>query len=281
MNNSTYVILLTACVNPDNMSFTELQNPQVRKEQYLQAVEYYVKRTRYKLVICNNSGDDFGNAFEKLSDRVEYLFFDGNNYNRSLGKGYGEFEIIKYAIQNSQLIKQAQVVIKITGRLIISNLKPAINETRRLLHLTNMTIIARIPLGQRQIYSECIVAPKEFYVSFLAQPNSVNDSEGYYFEHLLYDTIRNGRFSIESFTRPIIKKGVSGTLNVSYHNDHRTYLDQLKEIQLYYREKRRNATRSRYALLLLYISIRMHVLSKYWAFKKTVKNLVVRAKTNS
>lgn len=280
MSDSTYVILLTACVNPNQMAFTKLQNPEVRKEQYLQAVRYYVEHTGYQLVVCNNSGDDFGNSFEPLSDRVEYLHFEGNNYDRSLGKGYGEFEIVKFAIQNSRFIKQAQVIIKITGRLIISNLKSAIVETKTLLQLSNNTIMARMPSDQPLVFSECVVAPKAFYEYFVAQPNSVNDSADYYFEHLLFDTIQKGGFSIESFTRPVIKKGVSGTFNEPYFNDHRGYLDQMKEIQMYYRNKRDNATSKKYGFPLFYISARMFLLSKYWAFKKTIKNLIVRAKTD-
>ena len=38
-----YILLLTACINPDGMPFTCLADVGVRKKQYIEALNFYVK----------------------------------------------------------------------------------------------------------------------------------------------------------------------------------------------------------------------------------------------
>lgn len=118
-------ILLTACVNPSGMSHTTLQNPQIRAEQYKEALNYYLKETSLPIVFCENTMYDLSYEFQHyiVSGRLEYLTFEGNNYDKSKGKGYGEALIMKYAIEHSKLIKHCKYLIKITGRLIITDIK--------------------------------------------------------------------------------------------------------------------------------------------------------------
>ena len=118
-------VLLTACVNPSGMSHTTLQNPQIRAEQYKEALNYYLKETSLPIVFCENTMYDISDVFQQYiaSGRLEYLTFNGNNYDKSKGKGYGEALIMKYAINHSKVIKNCKYLIKITGRLIIKDIK--------------------------------------------------------------------------------------------------------------------------------------------------------------
>ena len=38
-----YILLLTACINPDGMPFTCLADVGVRKKQYIEALNFYLK----------------------------------------------------------------------------------------------------------------------------------------------------------------------------------------------------------------------------------------------
>ena len=50
-----YVILLTSCVNPNGMPFTALSDINVRKQQYLEALSFYVYNTSLPIVYVDNS----------------------------------------------------------------------------------------------------------------------------------------------------------------------------------------------------------------------------------
>ena len=115
---------MTATVVPNGTKYTYLQDPETRKSQYLEAIDFYLRETAYDIVFCENTG---ANLFDEIESqekygRLEYLTFYGNDYDKSLGKGYGEARIIEYAIRNSQRLKSADFVIKITGRVKILNL---------------------------------------------------------------------------------------------------------------------------------------------------------------
>ena len=117
-------ILLTACVNPNGMSHTVLQDSSIRIEQYKKALDFYIRETHIPIVFCENTMYDMSDKYEEFinTGRLEYLFFDGNNYDRAKGKGYGEALIMKYAIENSNIINESKYIIKITGRIIIQDI---------------------------------------------------------------------------------------------------------------------------------------------------------------
>lgn len=70
------MILLTACINPDGMCFTTLQDVEIRRKQYIEAVSHYLEHTKYNIVLCNNSGFDkeLFDAFKDENNRLELLF---------------------------------------------------------------------------------------------------------------------------------------------------------------------------------------------------------------
>ena len=101
-----HIILLTSCVNPNCMPFTALSDINVRKQQYLDALRFYVNNTPLPIVYVDNSNVDIKeyNVISNIvDDRLELLSFDGN-HDKKHGKGYGESEIIDYAIQHSNII---------------------------------------------------------------------------------------------------------------------------------------------------------------------------------
>lgn len=210
-------ILLTACVNPNGMSFTKLQNPSERLDQYLKAISFYLQNTNFSIVICENTNINFSQYFpsEVEGQRLECLSFNGNSYNKSLGKGYGEAKIIEYALLNSRLIKQSQYVLKITGRLIFRN----INEITKFEWLLNGNVSFcdySNPL-KRFLSSVIFCLPTGLLSSFVEQALiSVNDSKGVFFEHVLYDIVTTYKHTPLPFLFCPIVEGVRGTSNKPY-----------------------------------------------------------------
>ena len=118
-NSHRIVVLLTACVNPNGMSKTVLQDMELRRKQYVNALNFYLQETSLPICFVENTGFDMSCEFHSYIDsgRLEYLCFKGNNYDKSLGKGYGEAVIILYATENSVFLKRCKYLIKVTGRV--------------------------------------------------------------------------------------------------------------------------------------------------------------------
>lgn len=119
------VIFLTACINPNGMSHTVLQDVEIRKQQYVDALNFYLQNTTLPICFVENTGYDLSNEFSEYIDngRLEHLTFVGNNYDKERGKGYGEAKIIQYGIKNSQMLQNCKYLIKVTGRVVVPDIQ--------------------------------------------------------------------------------------------------------------------------------------------------------------
>ena len=187
-DDKSEMILLTGCIDPGGMIFTKLQDPVLRKNQYIDAIRFYLKNTELPILFVENSGNDVSHEFknEINNGRLEILTFNGNNYNKSLGKGFGEMLIIERALQKSQLIKKACFIFKITGRYIILNIKELIQWKRKYRSEIFADINKILPSDSR-----FWGAQNSFYTDILlSYKNEIDDSKGMYFEHALFNAIQ-------------------------------------------------------------------------------------------
>ncbi len=215
MNN--VIILLTACVNPDNMIFTALQDPLDRLNQYISALKYYLENTDLKIVLVENTNIDFSSMFnnEIEQGRLEFYTFQGNNYEKNKGKGYGEAMILKYALKYSRFLKKCDYLIKITGRLKLMNINQVIRQVKSYNGNDPMILCdcnRKITMSKSRVF----VSPPDFYEkSFLKYAVNINDSNNYEFENALGDAIidyvRNGFGKLLLFKFPLFIDGMSGT----------------------------------------------------------------------
>lgn len=181
-------LLLTACVNPGSMPHNMLTNIAEREKQYIKALHFYLENTSCKIVFVENTLHDFSNQFESpiKSGRLEYITFQGNDYNLKLGKGYGEGQIIKHAFRSSKFLKDSDNIMKVTGRLQLSNIK----------YFTSLggidTVMSNLVITKSEVLSSSFIfiAPKIFFTDyFVPDVEKINDSENFYFEKFLYDRI--------------------------------------------------------------------------------------------
>lgn len=184
------ILLLTACINPNGMEFTTIQNCHIRRKQYETALSWYLENTIYPIVFVENTNTYIGEIYQKYIDskRIEFITFQGNNYPRHLGKGYGEALIIQEAIQHSSFITNETNIVKITGRLIIKNINSLINEIPK---NNSTTIASTCTIKSNYICnSYFVIAPTSFYTKyFFKEITLINDSEGRFFEHILFQNI--------------------------------------------------------------------------------------------
>jgi len=178
------LILLTGCINPSGMAFTEVQDDVVRLNQYCDSIRFYLHETPCKILFVENSGTDISFHFQReIEDkRLEVLTFQGNTYNKELGKGYGEMMIISYALLNSVLVRENNAICKITGRYKVLNINSFLNY-----YMTcEATLMVELLRGLKYSDSRLFLGTVDFYKDFLIPfLNKVNDTSGFYFEHAL------------------------------------------------------------------------------------------------
>ena len=118
--NRDLVLLLTATITPNTYSKLKITEPEIRKQQYQEALNFYIQKTSFRIVFAENSGDPLDD-FPVLPDRIEYLSFKSEPIQPDRGKAFKELEIIDFAIEKSKFIQEAEAIAKITGRLQVLN----------------------------------------------------------------------------------------------------------------------------------------------------------------
>jgi len=109
-----------------------LKDPAQRISHTLESIEKWLAvHPDIRLVICDGSGHDFSESVNRAfpDSSIESLFFDND---RQLverhGKGYGEGEIIKYALLNSAFLRDADWFAKCTAKLWVDNFLDCLRE---------------------------------------------------------------------------------------------------------------------------------------------------------
>lgn len=242
------------------MSFTKLSDVNIRMKQYIEAIDFYLGNTVYPIIFAENSGTDISEHYAKdiSNKRLEILSFEGNS-NKNKGKGYGEAGIIDYVLKNSLTIKSFNgdcSIIKITGRLIVTNINKIIKA--RLLFQHNRSILASFNSDFSFVDSRIFIAPIDFYESFLINKEEIDDSKNYYFENALANCIikENRHHYYPFFVEPQIigQSGTTGNYYTSQRltiNDRFRYLVHIyKTIIIFY--KRISANKIDSCILTLY-----------------------------
>lgn len=192
MKQRNVVIFMTACINPKGMNDTKLQNVAIRRSQYLAALNHYLGITppNIKILFVENSGEDISPQYEKEigNGKMEVITFDGNDYNRVLGKGYGEALILRKGIEMSKIISHDTTIIKVSGRHIVKNLNLILQTSQIFIHSSHY-VVCDINKKTRGANSDMFIASKDFYDMFLKNTSNIDESKGIWFEHVLFDSI--------------------------------------------------------------------------------------------
>lgn len=218
MSTKKYTLLLTACINPGEMIYTVVTDADIRRSQYIDALNYYLHETDLPIVFVENTGNDISAYFKQFVEegRLECLTFSGNGFCKNKGKGYGEAGILQYAVSFSSFLQDTDFIIKITGRLKVLNIMRLKEFHRKRLPGCEINCILDTDFGFAD--SRLLIITLEFLQNgFLVEKENINDSQGIYLEHVLFDSIYNQSDFVfyPFFLRPLIN-GVSGTTGKQY-----------------------------------------------------------------
>lgn len=222
MNFSECCLIMTSCINPSKGVYAlALNNAEVRRRQYELALQFYIKETRIKkIVFCDNSNEQLDHVFFETAKEnkkcIELLCFQGN-VERTLeqGKGYGEGEILEYAFQHSQLIKKSKYIIKVTGRLIISNFDNILRLSYKDDNYINMyTYSDGRYFADTRFFMMKIVDYRNY---FLKEYKNVDDRSGQALEICFARKFLQEKIRYSSFAVCINFKGISGSSGMVYN----------------------------------------------------------------
>jgi hypothetical protein len=213
-------LVLHATVDVRGVVFVKRVDPRERFEDYRQALGQWVKRDDFdKLIFVENSGYDISELREIVDqsplskDSVEFLSFDGQDFSRELGKGYGETLNFQHVLDNSKILSEDDRLVRSNGRYYVENmhvffeaLQPPtemLTELRQFLSYADVTILG---------------GTVEFFRRYICPyGREVNDSKGYYMEHAYARAVHRALADglvWRPFPEPPSVVGYSGTENV-------------------------------------------------------------------
>lgn len=218
------VLLITGAIDIRelNVPLTKIIDVNERLLQYTDSIEYAI--TNYEsiseIVFCENT--DFVYDYTLLKKKagnhgkkLEILSFKGDYLNiQKKGKGFGEGEIIRYALNKSELLRQCDCFYKLTGRLIVKNMDKILAATsQKSSFIYYPKTIYKI--SKHHIETYFYKVEKSLYINNLIDAyQEVDEPHFQYLEHVFHE--RLSKAGLRSFnTLPLIS-GFSGTSGYAY-----------------------------------------------------------------
>ena len=227
MQSNDYALIITGCISPKNTVFSlGLKDASERLSQYIESINYYIKKTTIQnIVFCENSDYQYNyqsliNEAKNRGKNIEVIKYLGNSDAvLEHGKGYGEGEILEYALSHSKLLKKYKYIYKVTGRIIVKNIDEIIEK-----ETINDIYLNKNLYSYKTIDTRFWGMPKGLYEDlFLEQYHKVNDQKLRFIEHVFYETITNTVLKYKQHPFFPLLEGKSGTKNIAYKENRPIY----------------------------------------------------------
>lgn len=186
-----------------------------------------------KFVICDGSGFDFSNlVYEKFPNLlVECLFFlNDAELVKVRGKGFGEGEIIRYALERSCYLSESEWFAKCTAKLWVDNFQDCIEEWNgRFLckaYFSNVFSLKKTIL--EYIDTRFYLVNKSFYAAHFSQVHlSLEVDSGAGIEEKFLEVVSQEGFQKILFRNSPIVSGVGGGSGKYYNT---SIIRRIKEV---------------------------------------------------
>jgi hypothetical protein len=186
MKNFDFSIILTCTVNPIQMPNLVRSNPEIRFQDYKKSFNFWVNNAFVnKIILIENSNFDLRYFNEVAADiknkEIEIISSNSNNeYDKSLGKGYGQYLCLKEIFDQSQIAKTTKYFIDVTGRHCIKNFKAIIEDIIKNESDIYVNITDNLKFADANIYG----GTKNFFINYLLpETKKTNDSQNKIFEN--------------------------------------------------------------------------------------------------
>jgi hypothetical protein len=218
------LLLLTATIEPRNMTAVNLADPTQRRVQYLKAVQFWLRDpSRPRVILVENSGADLSNFHELASrepDRLEIIGLPHEPFPVALGKGYGEFRMVDAAVTRSRQMASATWFAKLTGRLTLTNLATLTNRLPKHFDLVADAHIVPHVANGGVVDTRLLFLSTRFYRSqVMGIYRQMDDHAGRYAEHTFFRLMSAAPAESDIRTRLPAEprwRGVSGSTGQRY-----------------------------------------------------------------
>jgi len=111
--NPLNILILTATITPKTgVPNLRRSDPALRLQDYSKSLEFYITLLDANvdfIIFCDNSSSDISTLKQAASkkghkDRVEFISFEGLNYPPDYDRAYGEFILIEYVMEHSDIV---------------------------------------------------------------------------------------------------------------------------------------------------------------------------------
>ena len=225
---SKTLLFLPACIEPlPNVFGLTRTNHHERLMDHVKAIKFWIKSNPdCEILMVDNSNFSKKKLAEHIPEfdsKINYLTYDGRSDSVKKGTGRGEIEIFKYAYDNSELFRNADLIIKCSARYTFNNIS-------KLLHLKGIDLIGNFKNNLSFMDSRVFAFTPLFFINyFYFQKDIIDDSNGLYFEHALaiaaHSMLSDFQNKWMSIPFPLIVNGVSGKeANIRYNSFFRKIL---------------------------------------------------------
>ena len=216
----TPVVLLTGAADVSHTPLSHSQHSSARKNEYIKALHYYVQSyPKIQFVYADSSGYDPRVDSSILDEYPNIIFHTSacQNVVRQFGKGAGEQLSIRKAISELDVLKQANLILKINGRYKTTNLNFLYQDI--IDNYPTFTLYGTFRRNLKWFDSRCFAAPPQLYFDLAKYP--INDFDNIYFEHVLslvmlkYASIEGNSWKM--FNKRPRFNGKSGNTGIKYN----------------------------------------------------------------
>ncbi|MDC0632731.1 hypothetical protein OAP22_02245 [Candidatus Pelagibacter ubique] len=186
MKSFDFSIILTCTVNPIQMPNLVRSNPEIRFQDYKKSFNFWVNNAFVnKIILLENSNFDlsyFNEVAKNIKNKeIEIISSNSNNeYDKSLGKGYGQYLCLKEIFDQSQIAKTTKYFIDVTGRHCVKNFKAIIKDIIKNESDIYVNITDNLKFADANIYG----GTKNFFINYLLpETKKTNDSQNKIFEN--------------------------------------------------------------------------------------------------
>lgn len=225
MPSEVIPILLTSSIIVHDTG-VKLKDEAARLRHAIESIEEWLRiDPRISIVVCDGSNYDMQPVLDEKFPQatIEFLSFQNNQHLVQLhGRGYGEGEIVRHAIEHSTLIRKAGCFAKCTSKLWVKNF----NDCKRwwngnfLCHgVFKNVFLPHRPTIFKYIDTRFYIASISFYQRFFLDAHqAIRTADGHGLEECFHSILQNQGLNHVLLPVPPIIEGVGGGTASYYRN---------------------------------------------------------------
>lgn len=213
-------IVLTCTIDVRGIPHMQRSDTGIRLADYQRALARWLDDAWIRnIILVENSGYPLDTLIKQVRQHpsgkyVEFLSFDGQGFQRHLGKGYGETLALQHVAQKSHQLRSTGRFLKVNGRYYVPNIVDVLSCMD-----ANTGVFCNLNKSMTFSDSRLFGGDLEFLGYVCREGLQVDDSRGHWLEHALakavLHAIADGKTWKFICRLPVIE-GVSGTINDAY-----------------------------------------------------------------